>query len=664
MGNWCVVREWIVVVVSLRLVELHCLRGDPLEVFFTGLVQRNNKKRHLVVTFALDGDFDELGDAVVLGDALHVDLVVVEVQVRLDVVKFGLIFIGSDVVGVSLDISDKGVTEQVVNDVLGGIVVLAHHEHLGGGSGSNTPDIAEHFLESSLPFSHVSGMLFGHFLVLLAASSHFGLVFSLIGSTSLSGKSLTFSLSGSGFLRGLSHGSLVSSLISSGLSLHVGNLSIDLGLGGGSGSLSSSLGLGGFSGNTFGFLLGSNGIGLTLESHLMLQFKLSMGSLELPVLFFVGSDLCSESSGFGVVSIDFSLSGGILGVTKSLELSLLFRMLLFFKSSLFSGDAVFFGLSVGFFLSFLPLNLVSNGLETISFSLGSHLSETFGLSLLSLDSSDSLLLSDASIFFLLPGGKTGLFALFGKSSLLIHGLSQTSLDSCFSAAFFTSGTDGLLLSKGFGVLDSLAFSLLGKLLLAIEFCLPECSCGLSGSDLGSSSLILGSGNSGLGISSATSLSSIALFILQNGFGLGSSKLCLEFVLIISLGGFLLQAFKLGLGLLSFGLKGSGSHLLVMSSLILSLGFILSSLVTSFSLSLGTFTFLSSLGLQFLLLLSDFSLRISFQRIKSGLSVGSGLLLSITASLSKISRCLHLLDLEHALEVIVLGLNLSKVFATS
>jgi len=389
VGNWRVVREWIVVVVSLRLVELHCLRGDPLEVFFTGLVQRDNKKRHLVVTFALNGDFDELGNAVVLGDALHVDLVVVEVQVCLDVVKFGLIFIGSNVVAMSLDISDKGVTEQVTNDVLRGFVVLAHHEHLGGSSGSNAPDIAEHFLESSLPFSHVSSMLFGHFLVLLTASSHFGLVFSLVGSTSLSGKSLTFSLSGSGFLRGLSHGSFVSSLIGSGLSLHVGNFSIDLGLGGGSGSLSSSLGLGGFSGNAFGFLLGSNSIGFTLESHLVLQFKLSMGSLELPVLFFVGSDLCGESLGLGIVSIDFSLSSGILGITKSLELSLLLLMLLFFKSSLFSSNAVFLSLSGGFLLSFLPLNLVSNGFETISLSLGSHLSQTFGLSLLSLDGSDS-----------------------------------------------------------------------------------------------------------------------------------------------------------------------------------------------------------------------------------------------------------------------------------
>jgi len=211
----------------------------------------------------------------------------------------------------------------------------------------------------------------------------------------------------------------------------------------------------------------------------------------------------------------------------------------------------------------------------------------------------------------LPSGKTGLFALFGKFSLLIHGLSQTSLNGSFPAAFFTSGTDGLLFSKVFGVLDSLAFSLFGKLLLAIEFCFSEFSCGLSGSDLRSSSLILSPGNSGLGISSATSFSSIALFILQYGFGLGSSKFCLEFAFIISLGGLLLQAFELGLGLLSFGFQGSGSQLLIMSSLILSLSLILSSFVTSLSLSLGTFTFFSSLGLQFCLLLSNLSLGISF-----------------------------------------------------
>jgi hypothetical protein len=364
-------------------------------------------------------------------------------------------------------------------------------------------------------------------------------VLELVGGTSLSGKSLAFSLSSSGFVGGSGHCSFVSSLVSISLSLHHCNLSIDASLGGSGGSFSLSTGLSGRSSDSFGFLLGSLSISFTPESHLMLQLKFSMGSLELPVLFFSSINLVGQPGGFGIGSVDFGLSSGISGVTEGLELSLLVSMLLCLIGSFLSSNTVFFGLLGSFIRKSLSLNLGSDGTETIGFSLGSLLSKTLCLSFLGLDGSDALFLGNTSIFLLLPGGKTRCLTLLGESLLTLHGLSQTSLDSRIFATFFTSRTECLLFSQGLLVLDSLSFGLLSKFLLAFKLSLLKGSSGFSGGHLRSSSFRFGCGNGLLGLSSAASLGSVTLSILHRSLGFGSCKLCGEPTSLIGLRGLLL-----------------------------------------------------------------------------------------------------------------------------
>merc|ERR1712159_91727 len=62
MRHRFVVSKGIIVVVGLRLVELHGLSGDPLEVFLARLVQWHYENWHLVIGLALDSDFNELRD--------------------------------------------------------------------------------------------------------------------------------------------------------------------------------------------------------------------------------------------------------------------------------------------------------------------------------------------------------------------------------------------------------------------------------------------------------------------------------------------------------------------------------------------------------------------------------------------------------------------------
>jgi hypothetical protein len=94
-------------------------------------------------------------------------------------------------------------------------------------------------------------------------------MFSLIGCTSLSSKSLTLSCCFSGLSLSLSHSSLICSLVSSSLSFHVGDSRIDQCLGGSSGGFSSSTGLSSFGSLLFSCFFGSKGISLTFKSHLM-----------------------------------------------------------------------------------------------------------------------------------------------------------------------------------------------------------------------------------------------------------------------------------------------------------------------------------------------------------------------------------------------------------
>jgi hypothetical protein len=131
-------------------------------------------------------------------------------------------------------------------------------------------------------------MLLSHSLIPGTTSGHFSFMLGLVSGARLFSKSLTFSLSGSGFSRGLIHGSLVGSLVCSNLILHVSDLGINPGLGGSSGSFGLGTSLGGLCSNSLGFLLGSLSIGLTFQSHLMLQLEFSMGSFEL-LLFILGS---------------------------------------------------------------------------------------------------------------------------------------------------------------------------------------------------------------------------------------------------------------------------------------------------------------------------------------------------------------------------------------
>jgi hypothetical protein len=486
-------------------------------------------------------------------------------------------------------------------------------------------------------------------------------VFSLVGGTGLSSKSFTLSLSGIGFSLGRSHSSLVCSFVSFGLSLHLGNISVNLCLGGSGGSFGSLTGLSGLSSNSEGLLLGGKSIGLTLQSHLVLQLKLSMGSLELLVLGLVGSNLGSESGGFGIGSIDSCLGLTILGITKGLQLSLLLLMLCGFEGSLFGNNTVFLGLSGSFLLSLHPLNLVGNGLKAVSFGLGGLLSESLCCSFLSLNSGNPLFFSDASILLLLPSGKTGFFTLCSESHLLLHGLSQTLLDGGILAAFFTSRTKGLLFSQFLFVSNSHSFFLLGKFLLTVEFGVSKGSSGFCGSYLRGGGLSFCTSDGSLGISSAASLSSVTLIIFQLSFGLGSRKLCSQSTCLIGLSGFLLEAFELFLSRISrlFGFH-SGLFLLV-SSCILGLCLFLGSLVTSFSLGLGACTLLSLLSLKLCLLLGDFGLRISLQSVESSLSIGSVSLLSISTILGEICRSLQPLDLDHTVEIVVLRSDLGQLF---
>jgi hypothetical protein len=423
-------------------------------------------------------------------------------------------------------------------------------------------------------------------------------------------------------------------LVSSGLSLHGCDLTIDASLGGSGSSFSLSTGLSSRSSDSFGLLAGSLSIGFTLESHLMLQLKFSMGSLELSVLFLGSINFGSQSLGFGIGSVDFSLSASIFGVTESLQLSLLIRVLLSLIGSFLRGNTVFLGICCLLLCNSLSVGLFSDGAETISFSLGSLLSKTLCLSLLSLDGGDALFFGNASILRFLPGGETSSFTLLGESLLTFHGLSKTGLDSRIFATFLTSGTESLLFGQGLLMLDSLSFGLLGKLLLAFKLGLLQGSSGFSGGHFRSSSVGFGIGNGFLGLSSAASLGSVTLSIFHRSLGLGSSKLSGEPTSLIGLSGFLLKAFELGFIFISSLFSRSGGHLFFMSSIVNSFCLFSSSSITGGGLSLGLLALLSSLCLQFGLLLCNLSLRISFQRIKSGLGIGSSLLLGVCTRLSK------------------------------
>jgi len=471
----------------------------------------------------------------------------------------------------------------------------------------------------------------GLLLVSDAACSHLSLVLGLVSLTSLLGKLLALSLGLSSFLLGLLHGSGICSLISRSLGLHVSDGGLGLSLGASSSGFSGSTSLSSLSSNSLGLLLGSLGVRLTLEGHLVLQLELGFGSLKLLVLSLGLGNLLSQSLSLCLGGINLSLGGCVLGVTKGLELGLLLLVLLLLQSSLLGGDPILLCLSGCILLRFLPLNLVSDGLEAVSFSLGGLLSETLGFGLLSLDGGNALLFGDASVLPLLPGGKTGLLTLRGESHLALKSLLEAGLDGSLTAAFLTSGTDGFLVGKVLLVLHSLTLSDLGKLLLTLELSGSELGSSFGSGFLGRSSLVLGSGNRSFSLRTATSLLSITLLVFHGSLGLGGSKLSLHFALFVRLRSLLLETLKLSLHLLRLLLGGESSLLLFVSGGILSSGLLLGSLVTSLSLSLGTSTLLRSLFLEFLLLLGNDRLRFLLHLLELSLGVLSRLLRCLVVS---------------------------------
>jgi hypothetical protein len=177
----------------------------------------------------------------------------------------------------------------------------------------------------------------------------------------------------------------------------------------------------------------------------MKQLEFFFGSLELLVLCLGISDFFCKSFSFSIGSGDICLSLGIFGVAESFELGLLFLMLFFGKSSLLSKDTIFLCLSISLFFAFLSFDLIGNSLQTIGLSLCRLLPETLFFSFSSFDSSDASFFGNPSIFFLLPGSETSFLTFGCKFHLLIHGISQTTLDSCVCTAFLTGSTEGLLL---------------------------------------------------------------------------------------------------------------------------------------------------------------------------------------------------------------------------
>lgn len=310
----------------------------------------------------------------------------------------------------------------------------------------------------------------------------------------------------------------------------------------------------------------------------------------------------------------------------------------------------------------MSLDLVGNGLEAVSLSLGSLLSETLGFGLLGLDGGNALLLGDTSVLPLLPGGKTGLLTLGGESHLALESLLETSLDRSGTTTFLTSGTDGFLVGKVLFVLDSLTLLDLGQLLLTLKLSGSELGSSISSGHLGRGSLILSSSNGGSGLSTAPRLLSITLLVFHGSLSLGGGKLSLHSALVISLTGLLLETLKLGLHLLRFLLGCEGSLLLLVRSRILGGGFLLGSLVTGLSFRLGTSTLLRSLLLEFLLLLSNDRLRLLLHLLKLGLGILSCLLCCFVVSSGGLGRRLQGLDGKHALEEFELRLDLSDGFA--